>query len=443
MSNETHPDYIPDELLETKLIRNGFWLYFFSFLVAPTWYLIKIMIAWSLEVEEIGLFYSILGVVAILAAYNDLGLTESLQYYLPHYLIDKKYNESKSIFIYTLLLQLLSGLLIGGVLFFGAERLSIRYFKNELARPLLQYFSFYFLFINISQAINSFFIATQKVKRSQGLEAARMRAITLATAALFFRGNLTLTNFTLVRLWGVVLSCILWYLWLYHYFWTLLSKATTLRKRSLFNTQWKYGIRVMIGAGTGTLFGQINQQFALYYLGAEAAGYRAYYLSFYTIVGLITTPLISYLFPLLNELYKKNEEKKIQYLFKLLFMGIVVFGIVGWLLGYFLAPDVAVLLFGEQFRESGILFQHYAPFIFTIPLFGILFQDIASRGLVKERVRVLTAWLVANTIASFILGKQYGLTWLVYAQLIGNIVLIVGWWWYYRKKDTPLVQELS
>lgn len=428
-------DYIPDELLQTKLIRNGFWMYFFGFLVAPTWYLIKIMIAGTLSIEEIWIFYSIIGIIGILAAYNDLGLTEALQYYLPHYLIDKKYNESKSIFIYTLLLQLISGIIIWWLLFFWAERLSLYYFKNSIAFPLLQFFSLYFIFLNISQALNSFFIATQHVKRSQGLEAIRMRTVVAWTWAFLWRWILDLPTFTLIRMGGVIISCIIWFFGLQQLFGPLLSQGTILWDKKLFNKQRKYGIRVMMGAGTLTLFGQINQQFALYYLWAEAAWYWSYYLSFYTIVGIVTTPLINYLFPLLNELYKKWHQEKIDYLFKLLFIGIAIFGILWWIAWYFLAQPVAVLLFGEQFRQSGILFQHYAPFIFTIPLFGILFQDIASRWLVKQRVRILILWLIANMIASFFLGHQFGLTWLVYAQLIGHSILIIGSWWYFRRRE--------
>ena len=46
-------DIIPDEPLKNKLIRNGFWLYFFQFIVAPAGYLIKIMISKELSVEDI------------------------------------------------------------------------------------------------------------------------------------------------------------------------------------------------------------------------------------------------------------------------------------------------------------------------------------------------------------------------------------------------------
>ncbi|AKH33177.1 hypothetical protein XF24_00854 [candidate division SR1 bacterium Aalborg_AAW-1] len=434
LSTDGIQDHFPDELLQKKLMRNGFWMYFFAFLIAPTGYLIKIMIAGTLSVEQIGLFYSVLGIISILAAYNDLGLTEALQYYLPHYLIDKKYNESKSIFVYTLILQLVSGILIGSGLFFGAEWLSIHYFKNISTLPLLEFFSLYFILLNISQALNSFFIATQQVKRSQGLEAIRMRTVVVGTGALLVGGYLSLTTFTLLWIGGVIVACLIGFLGLHKLFGGLFTQGKILWDKELFDKQRKYGIWVMIGAGTGTLFGQINQQFALYYLGAQAAGYWSYYLSFYTIVGIVTNPLINYLFPLLNELYKKGHQSKIDHLFKLLFIGIVIFGVVGGIAGYFLAQPIAVLLFGEQFRQSGALFQHYAPFLFTIPLFGILFQDIASRGLVKQRVWILALGLLANTIASFILGHKFGLTGLVYAQLIGNIVLIIGGWYYFRKK---------
>ncbi len=105
-------DLIPDEPLKTKIIRNGFWLYFFQFLVAPAGYLIKMMISRELSVEDIGLFYSIMSFITIISAYNDLGLTEALQYYLPHYFIDKEFSKAKTIIVFTWLMQFISGVII-------------------------------------------------------------------------------------------------------------------------------------------------------------------------------------------------------------------------------------------------------------------------------------------------------------------------------------------
>jgi O-antigen/teichoic acid export membrane protein len=71
------------------------------------------MVSHTLSVEDIGIVYSIIGLMSILSSYNDLGLTEALQYYLPHYLIDKAYDKAKTLLIFTRGVQILSGLVVG------------------------------------------------------------------------------------------------------------------------------------------------------------------------------------------------------------------------------------------------------------------------------------------------------------------------------------------
>lgn len=55
--SETLNDDIP---LKDRLLRNGFWMYFLSFIIAPAGYLIKLMVSRQLSVEDIGLVYSII-----------------------------------------------------------------------------------------------------------------------------------------------------------------------------------------------------------------------------------------------------------------------------------------------------------------------------------------------------------------------------------------------
>ena len=76
------------------------------------------MISRELSVEDIGLFYSIMGLITIISAYNDLGLTEALQYYLPHYFIDKEFSKAKTIIVFTRMMQFVSGIIVAGALWF-------------------------------------------------------------------------------------------------------------------------------------------------------------------------------------------------------------------------------------------------------------------------------------------------------------------------------------
>ena len=80
-----------EETLAQKFVKRGFWLYLFTFLAAPFSYLVRVIISRDLNVHDFGLFYGIISLLTLLSALNDLGATESLNYFLPKYLIKKEY----------------------------------------------------------------------------------------------------------------------------------------------------------------------------------------------------------------------------------------------------------------------------------------------------------------------------------------------------------------
>jgi O-antigen/teichoic acid export membrane protein len=160
--------------LKDKLIKKGFWLYLFAFLIAPTGYIIKLIAARTMDPEDIGLFYAILGLIGVVSSYNDLGLTESLQYFLPHYLIDKDYIKAKSLLVTTWVIQFVSGIMIGIVLRIMAPWLANHYFQSSQAIEILRRFCLYFLVVNLFQVMQSLFLAAQDTKISNGIDAVRM-----------------------------------------------------------------------------------------------------------------------------------------------------------------------------------------------------------------------------------------------------------------------------
>lgn len=78
-------------------------------ITAPVGYLIKVIVSNTLSVEDVGVFYSVFGFVLLIAMYHDLGLTEALQYFLPKYRIERKYDNSKTIVVLTLIAQVTLG----------------------------------------------------------------------------------------------------------------------------------------------------------------------------------------------------------------------------------------------------------------------------------------------------------------------------------------------
>lgn len=90
--------------------------------------------------------------------------------------------------------------------------------------------------------------------------------------------------------------------------------------KTLIKKWFGYAIWVIIGTNATILLTQIDQQFALFFFGPESAGYRTNYLTLFNSLSIVCTPLIGYLFPLLNELRKKNEQEKIRLLNRMLYI---------------------------------------------------------------------------------------------------------------------------
>lgn len=56
-------ELLQDETLAHKFIRRGFWGYFFMLFIAPTGYLVRLLVTNTISIEEVGVLYSIIGFV--------------------------------------------------------------------------------------------------------------------------------------------------------------------------------------------------------------------------------------------------------------------------------------------------------------------------------------------------------------------------------------------
>ena len=116
-----------DSLAE-KFIKKWFWLYLFSFIVAPLWYIVKIIISWELEVREVWILYWVMSLMVLLSSFNDLWMAESLNKFIPEYVTKKRYDKVKTILTYAILAQIITWIIIFIIFYFWAWYLSINYY---------------------------------------------------------------------------------------------------------------------------------------------------------------------------------------------------------------------------------------------------------------------------------------------------------------------------
>jgi len=397
-------------------------VYIFSFLIAPTGYAVRVLLSNTLSVGEVWVFYSILWLITILSAYNDLWLTEALQYFLPKYWLEKKYDYYKTIWIVTFIMQLLSWILIWWWLWLWADRLSQNYFHTPETWSIIKLFSVYFVAINFFQALWSVYTAFQDVLYEKVIELVRMYSVVLFTMIFWLTQSLSLTTWSyawMAGLWvGLLLSLFLF----------MMKYAKTLKlgmfiwDTTLLKKQLKYAFWVFLGMNAWVLLWQVDQQMIILILGSESAGYYANYLSLFTLYGLFAFPLIGVLFPIMTELITKKYTDKIQLLLGILYKYFSVFGL---MIGAFLAvlwPVISWVLYGEKFVYSGTLLSYAAGFVVFNILLAINFSLLAGMGKVKERVTVIAIAVCVNIIGNLLFMLVFG--W----WLVGAIIATIIWW---------------
>lgn len=424
---ENNTDLLQDETLSQKLIKKGFWLYLFSYLIAPGGYLIRLLISNSSEISvaDVGILYSIISLISFLNVYNDLGLTESLQYFLPKFWIKKEYNNIKTTIYLSFLVQFWTAILIALGLWFGSDWLAANYFHNPVSADILKYFCLYFLWINLFQTFQSIFIAFQKTFDYQLVEFIRMRSVVWFSFFCFLTNRGTIEWYSLNRLlWLGVWILIAGFIYYKNYHHSLMQGKFEWNKPMLKEYR-KYALWSFIWLNISSVFWQIIQQLVLYFLGDESAGYFANFQSLFNMGFIIIWPIMSLIFPIVAEVMEKKDEKKLNLLISFFYSYFSVLTLSFSALLIVLGPEIATVLFWEKFRLSWEIGIWGTGFLIFNILSNFNFSLLWWIWAVKERVHILIVTLVL-TITTSILSILY--LWLPWSVLWFGIGYFFAWW---------------
>ena len=415
-------ELLPNEPITKKLINKWFWLYFFWYLAAPLWYITRLIISNSpdVSVADFWLMYSIISLVTLLYTYNDLWLTESLQYFLPKFLIRKEYNNIKTAIRLSLAAEIITWIIISTWLWFWSNWLSIHYFHDESASTILKYFCFYFIWTNILQILQSIFKAFQKTFEAQFTEFIKALSILILTIFFFFSAG-NIESYSLARilwLWIAIIIALL----LYKKYHSSLMKWIFCLKKFILKEYINYTLWAFIWIWIWWFFWQIILQLVLYYLWTENAWYYSNFLSLYSIGITILRPIRSLLYPLTSEYKGKWNTQAIEKLitifynyFSIITLSVVALFITLW-------PEIAKVLFWEKYLLSWILLSYWWIFLLFNLLASFNNQILTWLWKVKERVYIIWVACIITIIIAIIWIKLGGIYWACIAFWLSNLV---------------------
>lgn len=400
------------ESLSEKFIKRWIWLYLFSFLIWPLGYIIKIVLSYDLSVEEIWIIYWIISLISLLSVYHDLGLTESLNYFLPKFLVAKDYSRFKSSLIYTLIAQIPTSLIIWWWLFFGSDYLAANYFNDIRASEVLKLMSFFFIWMNLFGIVQTVYWAIQNTKYQKWTEFIRMFAILIFVLVFHFMWKWNLHTYSYNWIFWLAVWIIFSYtLFYFKYYRQYLSWVKIIFEKELAKKIASYAIWVLLAANVGMVMSQIDMQLIIYLLWTKDAWYYTNYLSIIWIPFIIITPIIGFLFPVISELWWKNDYSKIKIIMTMFYKYFAVMWIIVSAFMFIFANEFAVVFFWEKFIKSWEILRYSILFLVFNFLFQINFQILAWIGKIKTRVKILAIWLLVNIPLNLVFIKLLWVNW--------------------------------
>lgn len=423
---------LQEETLARKFVQKGFWLYLFTFLIWPLGYIIKMIISRDLTVWEVWMIYGVISLVTLIGVYNDLGFTESLNFFLPKYIINKEFSKAKYLLKLSLFTQLLSSIIIALILFVFAPGISEHYFHNPNVTEILQIAGLYFIGANILHISSTIFSVAQDTKFQKLTDFLRMLSTAIGAWILFWTDNGSTVSYMWSWVGWLGIAMIFWISFAYikyyrFYFSGIKSTITPHERRQFIHYAWA----TLLTANIATLLSQIDMQVIIFFLWDIATGYYSNYLSLMNIPFIFLSPIVAFLFPVISELHGRDDTKKMQIIHNQFSL---YFSIIGIWIGVFMFQfweELAIIFFGEQFRESGNILKYSSPFLVFNLLIQINFQLLAWTGKIRDRAKILLAIIPINLILNLIFIRLYGVSWAALAVGLSWIPL-----WYMSHRAT-------
>jgi stage V sporulation protein B len=384
-------------------------MYFFVFLAAPLGYITNIILTWVLTKVEFGIMYGVISFLSLVGIFSDMGLTESLNYFLPKYLLKWDYARSKYLLWFVLVNQMIMSAIVSGALYLSAPWLASNFFHEPVALWVIQIMSLFFFGLHALQVITSFFASIQNVKIQKMIELLRAFFVVSGMSTLALSDKSDLLAYCWVWVMSIyatwVIAGIIFYIGYYRqYFSIKIERDTSLRSSFI-----QYSIGTLLSANVAILLHLVDQLLLTYLIGVEATWEYKVYLSLVGIPFIFLWPLIGFLYPVISEIGSRWDPEKIRSIFRIFssYLGVLML----WVAGFFVmtGPHLAGLLFGEEYLSSGVALYYIAPFLVLNALIQVNFQILGWLGHIRKRISILGWTLLVNLILSLvvILGYKY------------------------------------
>ena len=416
------------------------YLYLFSYLTLPIGFLIGVTLRRNFSVEEVGFFFAVLSLFTMLSVFNDLGLTETLNYYGVKFYEKKKWGKLKSSFYYALLLQSLSAIIISVIIFFISNLLFKYYFKFE--SNILFYLLIFFISNNLSSSVLVLFQVHENYFYQQiFIFLSKTFELILILIIIFLRLNFEYIAFAIIiPNIALTLMCI----------YTIYSKNfCNLRKVrfkldfNLYKKLHKYAFHVMLGLGLVLILGPVDIMFITFFSGIKDVAFYTAAESVTSLISVFLAPITAIMFPIATRLIENKKIDSLNSIVTKIYKFFLVFGVPFIILFTQFSDIIVTFLFGRDYLSSAPLSGPLAISTLMALFNTVNFGIIAGLGKIKQRNVVLIITGLTNIILNFLFFYFFGLVGVAFSTAVVSILSVAITTFLNRKEGIHIIFRLG
>jgi len=144
-------------------VKGAATILFLSLIAAFLGYLVRVILARNLTVEDFGLFYAVFAFLGLLGVFKSFGFDKALVKFIPEFVHKKRYDFIKNSIVYVCIIQLITNTTIIIVVYLLSNFLATNYFQNSQAVFILKLMAIAFFLDSFVQVLRFSFLGFKKI----------------------------------------------------------------------------------------------------------------------------------------------------------------------------------------------------------------------------------------------------------------------------------------
>lgn len=289
-------------------VRGTITVFIISILAGFLGYIIRLVLARNLSLEDFGLFYAVFAFLALLGIFKSFGFERSLIKFIPEFLHNNRNDLIKSSIIYVSAVQIITNSIIIILIYLLSNYLSVNFFHTQKAGIVLKLMAVAFFIDSFVNTLKFSFQGFQKMTLFAGIDAIRMLVI-LTIILIGLKLNYGIFSpITAYIAAQIILLIVFGWVLINKVFPKFISSKFAVDK-DLLKKIAKYSIFVMVSGTAAIILGYTDTMVLTYFSGVTAVALYNVALPTAKILIYLPTAIGSILLPLASELWTKKKEK--------------------------------------------------------------------------------------------------------------------------------------